>query len=134
MRKLCVMFILAVLVSQQGSPALAYGEHRHEPGDAVTQASAKESSGVDAGNKICPVSGERIDEKSKATYEYNGKIYNFCCPACIEEFKKNPQKYIAKVAQELEPASKKAADSWENRTSKEMEVEDNIHQDRRGDK
>jgi len=33
---------------------------------------------VDVGNKICPVSGEKIDEKMKATYEYEGKVYNFC--------------------------------------------------------
>ncbi len=56
---------------------------------------------VDVGNKICPVSGEKIDEKTKATYEYKGKIYNFCCPMCIETFKKDPQKYIKKVEMEM---------------------------------
>ena len=56
---------------------------------------------VNVGNKICPVSGEKIDEKMKATYEYEGKIYNFCCPMCVEEFKKDPQKYINKVQEEL---------------------------------
>lgn len=45
-------------------------------------------------NKICPVRGEAIDEGSKATFEYKGKIYNFCCEACIEPFKKDPKKYI----------------------------------------
>lgn len=49
------------------------------------------------GNEICPVSGEKIDEKMKQTYEYKGKIYSFCCPGCIEEFKKNPEKYIEKM-------------------------------------
>ncbi|HLD82427.1 MAG TPA: YHS domain-containing protein [Candidatus Omnitrophota bacterium] len=61
---------------------------------------------VEAGNKICPVSGEKIDEKSKETYEYKGKIYNFCCPACIDEFKKDPEKYIKKVEEELEAEHK----------------------------
>jgi len=61
---------------------------------------------VDVGNKICPVSGEKIDEKLKATYEYEGKIYNFCCPACVEEFKKEPEKYIKKVEEELKAQSK----------------------------
>ncbi|MCM8826376.1 MAG: YHS domain-containing protein [Candidatus Omnitrophica bacterium] len=51
----------------------------------------------DIGNKICPVSGEKIDEKMKATYEYQGKIYNFCCSMCIDEFKKDPEKYIKKL-------------------------------------
>jgi YHS domain-containing protein len=36
----------------------------------------------------------------KATYEYKGKVYNFCCQMCIEEFKKDPQKYIKKVEEE----------------------------------
>ncbi|MCM8796679.1 MAG: YHS domain-containing protein [Candidatus Omnitrophica bacterium] len=42
----------------------------------------------------------------KATYEYEGKIYNFCCEMCVEEFKKDPQKYIKKVGEELKAESK----------------------------
>lgn len=60
---------------------------------------------IDAGNKICPVTGEEIDEAAKATYEYEGKIYNFCCAMCIDEFKKEPQKYIDKVNAELDAAN-----------------------------
>ncbi len=52
---------------------------------------------VDVGNKICPVTGNTIDESTKATYEYEGKIYNFCCPMCINTFKGDPQKYIKKI-------------------------------------
>ncbi len=52
---------------------------------------------TDAGNTVCPVTGEKIDAKTKATYEYQGKIYNFCCPMCIDEFKKDPDKYINKT-------------------------------------
>ena len=52
---------------------------------------------TDVGNTICPVTGEKIDAKTKATYEYQGKIYNFCCPMCIDEFKKDPGKYIKKI-------------------------------------
>jgi len=55
---------------------------------------------IDVGNKICPVSGEKIDEKTKATYEYEGKIYNFCCSGCINGFKKNPEKYIKIIEEE----------------------------------
>ena len=62
---------------------------------------------VEVGNKICPVSGDKIpasgekgtmgDEPVK--YEYNGKIYNLCCPMCIKDFKKNPEKY-SKIAED----------------------------------
>ena len=56
---------------------------------------------VNIGNKICPVSGEKIEEATKVTYEYKGKIYNFCCVACIEEFKNDPDKYIQIVNEEM---------------------------------
>ena len=56
----------------------------------------------EVGNKICPVTGEKIDEKEKVTYEYQGKIYNFCCSACPIEFKKDPDKYIKIIGKEME--------------------------------
>lgn len=60
---------------------------------------AKEQA-VDVGNKVCPVTGDKIDPKSNITYEYQGKIYHFCCPMCIPEFKKNPEKYIEVIKKE----------------------------------
>lgn len=72
---------------------------------AQTPEEPSQSAAVEVGNKICPVSGEKIDEKMKATYEYNGKIYNFCCPMCIEEFKKDPEKYIKKIEEEKQVES-----------------------------
>ncbi|MHB8155125.1 MAG: YHS domain-containing protein [Candidatus Omnitrophota bacterium] len=33
------------------------------------------------------------------SHEYAGKIYNFCCVSCIDEFKKDPKKYI-KIAED----------------------------------
>ena len=79
------------------------GEDGHNHSAQSADPSVK-SEAVDVGNKICPVLGESIDEANKATYEYEGKIYNFCCAGCIEEFKKEPQKYIDKVNAELEAA------------------------------
>lgn len=70
---------------------------------------------VNVGNKICPVSGDKIDDEGrKATYEYNGKIYNFCCPMCIETFKKDPEKYIKKVEEELKSGEKQEAKGQED--------------------
>ena len=48
---------------------------------------------VDAGNKICPVTGDKVNGKD--TYVYKGKSYNLCCPMCKAEFKSNPEKYAA---------------------------------------
>jgi YHS domain-containing protein len=40
----------------------------------------------------CPVSGEPVD---KAIYtEYEGTRVYFCCNRCLEEFKKDPEKYM----------------------------------------
>ena len=63
------------------------------------KAEAAETS-KDAGNTICPVTADKVD--GKITYEYEGKTYNFCCPMCIDEFKKDPAKYIKKIEAEKE--------------------------------
>jgi YHS domain-containing protein len=43
----------------------------------------------------CAVSGEKIKKsEAKGTYEYNEKTYYFCCEACVESFKRNPDMYI----------------------------------------
>ncbi|MDP2830891.1 MAG: YHS domain-containing protein [Candidatus Omnitrophota bacterium] len=85
--------------------AQAHSEHEHGTTEVVKEARFSEQA-VNVNNKICPVSGEKIQEKTKSAYEYEGKIYNLCCASCIEEFKKDPQKYIKKVEEELQSASR----------------------------
>jgi YHS domain-containing protein len=67
--------------------------------DTMTHATVQQ---VEAGNQICPVSGEKVGQSGMeiVKYEYEGKIYNFCCAACIEEFKKDPDKYVKIVEEE----------------------------------
>ena len=91
--------------SEQKQLAQAHSGHGHGKTEAV-QGAAPSEEAVNVGNKICPVSGEKIDEKTKTTYEYEGKTYNFCCAECIDEFKKDPAKYIKKVDEELQAESK----------------------------
>lgn len=93
--------------------AQAYSEPEHGVTEFVQQQGHLEES-MNAGNKICPVSGEKIDEETKATYEYEGKIYNFCCTSCIGEFKKDPQKYIKKVEDELQQSQPREESKHEN--------------------
>jgi len=74
-------------------PALAQDEGAS--GEAVVSSQTTE-----VGNKICPVSGEKVGEMGEVIkYEYNGKIYNLCCSMCAKDFKKNPEKY-SKIAEE----------------------------------
>ena len=51
----------------------------------------------------CPVLGGKINQKVFVDYQGN-RIY-FCCAACIDEFNKDPEKYLKKMeAQGVSPA------------------------------
>ena len=68
-----------------------------------------EQKNVEVGNKICPVSGERIGSMGDVIkHVYNGKGYNLCCPMCIGEFNKDPEKF-SKIA-EMEIQENKTED------------------------
>jgi YHS domain-containing protein len=77
---------------------------------AAEEMTAPAGQAVEVGNKVCPVSGEKIDSASgmeSATVEHNGKIYNLCCTMCAGDFKKDPEKF-SKIAED-EVAKDKAA-------------------------
>ena len=46
---------------------------------------------------VCPVMGGKINKD--IFVEYEGRKVYFCCPGCIEEFQKNPEKYLEKLPQ-----------------------------------
>jgi len=59
-----------------------------------TQPSEKDAKEMKFTNKNCAVNQtEEIDKKTY--YIYEGKKIGFCCPDCIDDFKKEPQKYLA---------------------------------------
>ena len=48
-------------------------------------------------NKNCAVNqDEAVDPKAK-TYLYKGKVIGFCCESCIDDFKKDPEKYMKTI-------------------------------------
>ena len=53
---------------------------------------------LEVGNKICPISGEKIKEGKESKVEYNGKVYNLCCSMCEKDFKKDPEAAIKKLS------------------------------------
>jgi YHS domain-containing protein len=63
---------------------------------------------VEVENKICPVSGEKVGGSmgEGVKYEYNGKIYNLCCPACKKDFKNDPEKF-SQIAEDEVSSEKK---------------------------
>ena len=46
----------------------------------------------------CPVLSGKVNENLYA--DYQGKRIYFCCSGCIDEFKKDPEKYLKKMAAE----------------------------------
>jgi len=96
--------VTCLLAAGKLSFAQVHTEHEH--GVTKTSKAPASTKAVNVGNKICPISGEGIEEETKATYEYEGKVYNFCCAMCIDAFKKDPQKYIKKVNQGLQAKPK----------------------------
>ena len=48
--------------------------------------------------KTCVVSGEDLGAMGeRIAYTYEGTEVQFCCADCIDEFRKDPQTYLAKV-------------------------------------
>ena len=90
---LCAKAILAQVPGHEGH------QHRDEQVTAKqkpTDTAAKAEEGIkEMEGNICLVMGMPIDKKY--SYTYRGTIYYFCCPACITEFKADPEKYIKKV-------------------------------------
>lgn len=47
---------------------------------------------------FCPVSGEQLASVEKPVlYTHEGREVRFCCPSCVEAFKKDPETYLKKV-------------------------------------
>lgn len=48
--------------------------------------------------KTCIVSDEKLGSMGDPIVEvYNGQQIKFCCKSCMADFKKEPQKYLAKI-------------------------------------
>ncbi len=57
---------------------------------------------------ICLVGGEKLTSMGAPfAFKYEGRIIKFCCQGCIEDFKKDHDKFMARLAE----ADKKASAS-----------------------
>jgi YHS domain-containing protein len=49
--------------------------------------------------ETCLVSGEGLDEMDeRVATVHEGQTFEFCCKPCLVKFKKDPDKYVAKLA------------------------------------
>ena len=103
MKKLMLILVISA-VTFSLSTQLSLAQEATTP----VKTSSEKPAAVNVGNNICPVSGEKVGQggMEPATYEYEGKIYNFCCQMCITSFKKDPQKYIKIIEEELKSKDK----------------------------
>lgn len=98
------LFILSIVVLFSYVGFVVAGEH---PGHGEHKGSMTEHHegkegliAIRVNNKICPVSGENVGTMGdRIEREYNGKIYNLCCPSCAKVFEKDPEKY-SNIAEE----------------------------------
>ena len=93
MKKVTSLMLASFLLSS----GLVFAEDVTQPQVTVLTAGAV-TKAVEVGNKICPVSKEKVPAPGEKTdmgvgpvrVEYKGKIYNMCCPMCVKDFKKDP--------------------------------------------
>jgi YHS domain-containing protein len=99
---LVALFVVAgVVMAQEAAKTEAVAPVVEATAPAVEAPAAA----VSVSNKVCPVTGEKIAELGKDTVEYQGKVYNMCCPMCKDKFLAEPDKYIAIVDKELAEAA-----------------------------
>ncbi len=107
MKNYLTMLVLAVGICLGG---YAFAEH-HEHAGHGAEAHQGMGNMKEAGNKICPVDGEKIGSMGKpVNVEHEGKTYNLCCAACEMKFKEDPAKYIEIVNKQLEVKASEPAD------------------------
>ncbi len=88
---LCVALAVAVHAAPAANEKPAMNETQHN----TTNSQA-----------VCPVSGEQVSKDSKITYTYKDTVYRFCCPSCMETFKKDPEKYIKQIEEQQKGKAK----------------------------
>jgi YHS domain-containing protein len=67
-----------------------------KPKTPTTRPAATQPSGKPV-NKFCAVEGKDHEVDPKVTTVYKGKTIGFCCRDCIDEFNKDPEKYVKKM-------------------------------------
>ena len=81
----------------------------------------KETKLPEVGNKICPVSSEKVGQMGEVVQiEYKGKMYNLCCKMCLKDFNKDPEKF-SKKAEEIAEQEKMETEASESNTPTKSE-------------
>ena len=68
-----------------------------KPKTPTTKPAATQPAASKPVNKFCAVEGEDHEIDPKVTVVYKGKTIGFCCKDCVEEFQKDPEKYVKRL-------------------------------------
>ena len=100
MKAIQTVVMMAVVLGAVG--LFAAGCKKTEPQETAPAAADQ----PEIAQKICPVMGGPIDPNIYT--DYNGRRIYFCCTSCLKAFEKDPEKYIAKVDEQLQGAAEPA--------------------------
>ena len=95
-----VLMLAAILIVTFVSQSVIADDHKCENCESKKAEKTEEIK-----QASCPVMGGEVSKDFYA--DYNGKRVYFCCDHCVEEFKKNPEKYMQQMKEkgvELEDA------------------------------
>jgi len=99
------ILLAAMLVAIVAWGVLAAG-CKPEPQPAATgKAPAAAVAKTEIAQKLCPVTGDPIDPK--VYLDHNERRGYFCCSACETTFKKDPDKYLKIVDDQIKAAATK---------------------------
>lgn len=85
---------------KQEEPMAPEGQHSDmnmEQADQAAKETIAKADDTTTEQTLCPVMGNPIDKD--VFVEYEGKKVYFCCQACVDTFKADPEKYLSKLPQ-----------------------------------
>lgn len=95
------VMVIAIAISIGSFTSTTYAAVNSQANSSLNKVSANQAKTsqhvIFAGNKYCPVTGEKIVKKYAKQCNYKGKVYYFCTKSCVTKFKKNPGKFIKKL-------------------------------------
>ena len=121
--KLRLVILIAGMLMFATTQGFTEEGHDHGTHEEITETEA-----INVGNKICPISGEEIGSMGEGVQvEHKGKIYNLCCKMCAKDFKKDPEKFIEKINEELEGHDDKEHEEHDENEEKGSHGHDDHH-------
>ncbi|MHC5036500.1 MAG: YHS domain-containing protein [Planctomycetota bacterium] len=95
---LAAFILFPVSCSDEGGSPAAKKETEKEAGKSQDKAEKSEAAKGDLKpQQRCPVMGNPINKE--VYVDYQGKRVYFCCPGCDAKFKKDPEKWLKKLAE-----------------------------------